>query len=135
MHQARVNGLLSPGKVLVFDLHGSHTSQECRAEMDKAGVIYILLPLLSSPFNPIERLWSWVKRKWRDRLAETVGRTENVQWITAELDQICRSVPRQVWLKLGNGCLPESLAYVRDHVAEEKKRVRRQALGPLNQQQ
>ena len=88
LESARVNGLLSPGKVLVFDRHHAHTTRECREIMQKAGVNFLLTPPASSYFNPIERLWNWIKRKWRDKLAEKVARTENINWMSNELDII-----------------------------------------------
>ena len=48
-------------KVFVMDNHKSHHSKIILNFIEKYGGIVLFMPAISSYFNPIETIWSWVK--------------------------------------------------------------------------
>ena len=61
-----------------------------------------MLPASSSEFNPIEKMWSYVKQIWRKRVvAASSPSLENKvkvdrAWMIKEVGDICNSVPDKV---------------------------------------
>jgi transposase len=60
-------------KIIVMDNHASHHSNQVLAYLEKHGAIVLFMPPLSSYFNPIETVWSFVKQKWRNELVKLLG--------------------------------------------------------------
>ena len=48
-------------KVIVMDNHAAHHSKAVTNFISKHGGVTLFMPPISSYFNPIETIWSWVK--------------------------------------------------------------------------
>ena len=53
---------LRPGQVVIMDRLTSHLNFEVRALIEEAGCYLVFLPSYSPDFNPIELMFSWLKR-------------------------------------------------------------------------
>ena len=63
---------LRPGDVVVMDNLAAHKRPEVRRSVEAAGAAVLYLPPYSPDFNPIEMIWSKVKRLLRSFAARTV---------------------------------------------------------------
>ena len=54
--------------IMVLDNHGAHTSMKSINFANRMGIKFEPLPPTASELNPIERMWSYFKRKWRQKL-------------------------------------------------------------------
>ena len=63
---------LSVGDVVVMDNLASHKHPRVRELIESAGATLLYLPPYSPDFNPIEMVWSKVKRLLRSAMARTV---------------------------------------------------------------
>jgi transposase len=61
------------GKIIVMDNHAAHKSIEVTKYIEKHKGVTLFMPPISSYFNPIETIWSWVKAKWRNILMQNEG--------------------------------------------------------------
>ena len=64
--------VLSPGDVVVMDNLSSHKHPRVRELVESCGAELLYLPPYSPDFNPIEMIWSKVKRLLRSAAARTV---------------------------------------------------------------
>lgn len=55
----------SENVVIVLDNHSSHRSLETQAVFKAHKMELLFLPPYSSHLNPVELMWAWIKRKWR----------------------------------------------------------------------
>ena len=76
---------LRPGQVIILDRLTSHLSFEVKTLIEGVGCCLMLLPSYSPDFNPIELMFSWLKRflrsvkaQSRDDLLEAIGRAEGL---------------------------------------------------------
>ena len=60
---------LPPGAVIVMDNASFHRKARLICVAQKYGFRLIFLPPYSPEFNPIEKVWSWLKRRLRSSLA------------------------------------------------------------------
>ena len=60
-------------KVIVMDNHAAHHSKVVEAFIKKHKGLTLFMPPISSYFNPIETVWSWLKGKWRNELIKLQG--------------------------------------------------------------
>lgn len=67
---------LKPGDVVVMDNLSSHKSDRVRQIIEAKGARLLFLPPYSPDFNPIEKMWSKVKKLLRD----AGERTKNGLW-------------------------------------------------------
>lgn len=51
-----------------MDNHPAHHSKVVSDFILKCGGETLFMPPISSYFNPIETIWSWLKTKWRNEL-------------------------------------------------------------------
>ncbi len=51
--------------MIVLDNHSSHTAHDTAEVFKSKGSILLFLPPYSSYLNPVERIWGWIKIKWR----------------------------------------------------------------------
>jgi transposase len=63
---------LKPGDVVVMDNLSAHKSPQIRRLIEAAGASVLYLPPYSPDFNPIEMIWSKIKRLLRSFAARTV---------------------------------------------------------------
>ena len=56
-----------------MDNHPSHHSKVVNAFVENHGGKILFMPPISSYFNPIETIWSWLKGKWRNELIKLNG--------------------------------------------------------------
>ena len=59
--------------IVVMDNHRAHHSNIVQDLLNKDGVDLMFLPPISSPLNPIEKVWSCLKHHWTRRLTELNG--------------------------------------------------------------
>jgi len=64
---------LRPGDVVVMDNLASHRHPRVRELVESAGATLLYLPPYSPDYNPIEMIWSKVKRLLRSAAARTIG--------------------------------------------------------------
>ena len=57
--------VINEGTVIVMDNASFHRKKQLICAAQKAGCILIFLPPYSPKFNPIEKVWSWLKRYLR----------------------------------------------------------------------
>lgn len=79
------------GTTIVMDRHRSHTNKTRVAVLVKeSGGKILLTPPGCCELNPIEKLWAWVKLKWRKRLVTNPG-VENADeaWMQDQIMSIC----------------------------------------------
>ena len=76
---------LRSGQVVFMDRLSSHLSSEVKRLIEGASCQLIFLPSYSPDFNPIELMFSWLKRflrsvkaRTRDDLLEAIGRIEGL---------------------------------------------------------
>ena len=55
-------------KVIIMDNHPAHHSNVVKTFIENHGGKILFMPPISSYFNPIETIWSWLKGKWRNEL-------------------------------------------------------------------
>jgi transposase len=55
------------GKYIVLDNHPAHHSRLVTNYIDEVGAHLLFLPPSSSPLNSIERLWAWLKDRFKER--------------------------------------------------------------------
>ena len=82
---------LANGSFLVLDNHKSHHSLGVTNLAHSMGLELLYLPPTASELNPVERMWSYFKREWRQRLydPEHVITTGNAhRQITATLESV-----------------------------------------------
>jgi transposase len=48
-----------------MDNHSSHRSEDTINLFKDLGIEILFLPSYSSYLNPVERIWGWIKLKWR----------------------------------------------------------------------
>ena len=58
------------GSIVIMDNHRAHLSRRVKELFQELQCQLFFLPVASSILNPIETLWSQLKRKWRCRLLE-----------------------------------------------------------------
>ena len=56
--------------VIVLDNHAAHKSKKARKFAESLGVTLFFLPPTASELNPIERMWSYFKVRWRFLLSD-----------------------------------------------------------------
>ena len=79
------------GSVIVMDLHRAHLAIIVRELLDQYGVNRLFTPPGCSELNPIERLWSWVKVRWRHRVVENYNvLTADLTWTENQIHEICQ---------------------------------------------
>ena len=76
------------GTVLVMNNHTAHHSRQVKELAEDLGCHLLFLPLASSVLNPIELIWSHLKRKWRDELLKTPPERQTQQWMREQLTYI-----------------------------------------------
>jgi transposase len=64
---------LSPGQIVVLDNLNAHKAPTVRAAIEQVGAELILLPPYSPDLNPIELMWSSIKRAARAVAARSVA--------------------------------------------------------------
>ena len=88
---------LRPGQIIIMDRLTSHRNSEVKALIEGAGCSLVFLPSYSPDFNPIELMFSWLKRpcpkvhfmvkktflrsvkaRTRDDLLEAIGQAEGL---------------------------------------------------------
>jgi transposase len=70
--QEALASVLQPGDVVVMDNLASHKHPRVRQLIESAGATLLYLPPYSPDFNPIEMIWSKVKRLLRSAAARTI---------------------------------------------------------------
>ena len=61
---------IGPGKVIVLDNASFHKNKRTKELIERAGCRLIYLPPYSPDLNPIEKFWSWLKRKIRSIMGD-----------------------------------------------------------------
>ena len=56
--------------VIILDNHAAHKSKKARKLADRLGITLYFLPPTASELNPIERMWSYFKVRWRFHLSD-----------------------------------------------------------------
>ena len=75
-------------KIMVLDNHRAHYSKLFSTKARDLGLDLLYLPPTSSFFNPIETIWSIVKKKWRKMiLKEGINKQEVTRkWMIKNLN-------------------------------------------------
>ena len=76
------------GSVVIMDNHRAHLSRRVKELFQELQCQLFFLPVASSNLNPIETVWSHLKRKWRSRLLEYEVKLMTHTWMERELTQI-----------------------------------------------
>jgi len=77
---------LKPGDVVILDNLQPHKAAGVKEMIEGAGARLLYLPPYSPDFNPIENMWSKVKRKLRSTAARTFDALTQAVW--SALDQV-----------------------------------------------
>jgi transposase len=75
---------LKPGQVIVMDNATFHKNKRTQELIERAGYRLIYLPPYSPDLNPIERFWSWLKRKIRSIMSNFTSLEEVLSYIAAK---------------------------------------------------
>lgn len=67
---------LRPGHVLIMDNLSAHKVEAVRQQVESAGARLLYLPLYSPDLNPIEQVWTKVKRLLRSLKMRTADALE-----------------------------------------------------------
>ena len=89
--------------VIILDNHAAHKSKKARNLADKLGISFYFLPPTASELNPIERMWSYFKVRWRFHLSDHNNRV-NPGNIDHHLE-ICLDAVKSKVANLGKGPL------------------------------
>ena len=82
---------------MVMDNHRAHLSNRIKDLFKQLQCRPLFLPPASSIFNPIETLWSSVKRRWRQTLIEADSDHLTEAWMIRQLKAILSSFsPREL---------------------------------------
>ena len=76
---------------IVLDNLRSHHSKEIEAIAEAHGVELLFLPPYTCEFNPIETVWSLIKRQWAKKLIENLGKDMTEDEMIAALYEIANS--------------------------------------------
>jgi len=77
---------LTPGDVVILDNLSPHKAAGVREKIESAGATLLYLPPYSPDFNPIENMWSKVKRYLRSAAARTYEALQEA--VTSALETI-----------------------------------------------
>ena len=84
------------GKVFVMDQHRSHISRDVVGFLQGEGAITLFTPPGASEFNPIERVWSWIKYRWRQRVILCPDKLHaGLGWMEEQIDAICKEAAEE----------------------------------------
>jgi len=78
---------LIPGQTIVMDNATFHKSLKTKNLIERAGCNLLFLPPYSPDFNPIEKFWSWLKK----RLREIINSFKNLQDALIFIFKTCTS--------------------------------------------
>ena len=78
---------LIPGQTIVMDNAAFHKSLKTKNLIERAGCNLLFLPPYSPDFNPIEKFWSWLKK----RLREIINSFKNLQDALIFIFKTCNS--------------------------------------------
>ena len=78
---------LIPGQTIVMDNATFHKSLKTKNLIERAGCNLLFLPPYSPDFNPIEKFWSWLKK----RLREIINSFKNLQDALIFIFKTCNS--------------------------------------------
>ena len=102
------------GSVIVLDNHRAHTSNIVKEFANSIDCELLFLPPVTGMFNPIETVWSLVKRLWRKELMTVDTDRQTEQWMRSKLQEICESIPDDHLQKLAYCHLREIGEYLRE---------------------
>ena len=77
------------GSIVVLDNHRAHLSHSVRQLFRDLKCRLLFLPPASSILNPIESVWSLMKREWRKKLVVTSPKNMSEKWMETQLLEIC----------------------------------------------
>jgi transposase len=63
-----IRGDVEKGCVMVLDNHTAHHAKGVLGLAFKLGIELLYLPATASELNPVEMMWAYFKRKWRQQL-------------------------------------------------------------------
>ena len=89
--------------VIVLDNHSAHKSKLVSDYAQLTGFTLFFLPPYSSPLNPIERVWSRLKRRWAKYLSRIT-----VKYNMDNIERDIRLVTAEVERELTFNCLHAS---------------------------
>jgi len=106
-------------KVMVMDNHAAHHSNQVTAYLEKQGAIVLFMPPLSSYFNPIETIWSYIKQKWRNELVQLLGAQPSKRYMNRTLERLCEDTPPLVVTNIANSCIALMRKYFLRHACSQ----------------
>ena len=77
--------------VMVMDNHAAHKSDETVNFAHSLGIEILFMPPTASELNPIERMWSYFKRRWRQKLYDpelTITDQNSIRFIEETLREV-----------------------------------------------
>ena len=99
--------------VMVLDNHGAHTSDKAVNFADKMGIKLEPLPATASELNPIERMWSYFKKKWRQKLYNphfqitSRNSIDHIRQTLAEIEHLDKNLAKGPMKHMKKWCKPE----------------------------
>ena len=94
-----------------MDNHKSHHSYLVKDTAEELGFEVLCLPVATSELNPIERVWSLMKRKWASVLYSTTEIKTREQAMPA-LEAILDSIPAATITKLARNDISTMIRYM-----------------------
>ena len=76
---------------MVMDNHAAHRSNETVNFAHSLGIEILFMPPTASELNPIERMWSYFKRRWRQKLYDpelTITNDNSIRFIEETLQEV-----------------------------------------------
>ena len=74
-----------------MDQHRAHRSKLIVGFLKGAGATVLLLPPGCSELNPIEKVWDWIKRRWRRRVVLCEDKIKSgLPWMEEQIQAICQ---------------------------------------------
>lgn len=105
------------GEVVVLDNHPAHHSRAVKELFQELRCILLFLPPSSSTLNPIETVWSHVKRLWRRKLLLSEPELMTERWVYRELRAIAANFDSELLGKLARSHLGEIVKVLQETVA------------------
>jgi transposase len=113
-----LKGHVQKGSVMVLDNHTAHRSQKVRDLAFKLGIELLFLPPTASELNPIENMWSYFKRKWRQMLYDsslTITEKNSKVYVSEALHSIAKHGP-----SLAEGPMSHMLTWCKAELEKEE---------------
>lgn len=89
------------GAVILMDNHAAHHSNVVKEFCDEEKLFRLFQPPSSSEFNPVEKLWAVLKKRWREEITkrDPLLRT-NTGWMQTQIIAICSEVTKDKVIRL-----------------------------------